>query len=166
MLITRPTIALYKDRKANWVQEEIVERAKELDSIASRYSTSPQHSISISSSDLIILVIRTLQNLHLPSSLDAMEKPIGLPPSLLRKADEVRVEGGPERIRALLQDVEGLAAQDRRLLDEVCHFTDGSSAEAFFFLYCLRPALPSPPFPFCLVPFRFVSSPLPSLFSR
>lgn len=62
---------------------------------------------------------RSLRILNLPSALEALERPIGLPPSLLRKAEEVRLEDGPARIEASLEDVTKLAHHDQAILDDV-----------------------------------------------
>ena len=63
-----------------------------------------------------------LQSLNLPGSIEAVEAPVGLPPSLLNKAAELRAENGPNRIRALMQDVLRVARTDRKILDEVRSF--------------------------------------------
>lgn len=63
--------------------------------------------------------IRTLQLERLPGALEALERPLGLPPSLLGKADRVRSEDGPNRMRALLEHVRQLAEADATALDEV-----------------------------------------------
>ena len=62
---------------------------------------------------------RVLRKLHLPASLEALERPVGLPPSLLRKAEEVRLEHGPTKIEASLADVETLAHHNYATLEEV-----------------------------------------------
>jgi programmed cell death 6-interacting protein len=62
---------------------------------------------------------RSLQDLTLPTSLDMLDRPLDLPPSLLGKAREVRAEDGPRRIRGMIGDVQKLAAQDRILLNAV-----------------------------------------------
>lgn len=62
---------------------------------------------------------RELRKLNLPSALEALERPIGLPPSLLRKAEEVRLENGPAKIEASIEDVQRLARQDLTILEEV-----------------------------------------------
>ena len=64
-------------------------------------------------------MFRTLQRLNLPASLDALDRPIGLPPSLLKKAEEVRLEDGLVRIDASLENLEILSGQIRDILDEV-----------------------------------------------
>jgi hypothetical protein len=62
---------------------------------------------------------RKLQDLNLPTSLDMLDRPMDLPPSLLGKAQEVGSEDGPRRIRGMIEDVQKLAAQDRILLNAV-----------------------------------------------
>lgn len=62
---------------------------------------------------------RTLRSLNLPGALEALEKPIGLPPSLLKKAEEVRLESGPEKIESSIEAVQRLAQQDLNILNEV-----------------------------------------------
>ena len=60
-----------------------------------------------------------LRELNLPASLEALERPIGLPPSLLSQAEEVRNGNGPAKIEASIDDVQKLARRDLELLDEV-----------------------------------------------
>ena len=62
---------------------------------------------------------RTLEALNLPAALEALERPVGLPPSLLQKAEEVRAEDGPARIEASIENVQKLAQQDMDILNEV-----------------------------------------------
>lgn len=62
---------------------------------------------------------RTLEALNLPAALEALERPMGLPPSLLQKAEEVRAEDGPARIEASIENVQKLAQQDMDMLNEV-----------------------------------------------
>ncbi len=57
--------------------------------------------------------------MNLPAALEALERPIGLPPSLLRKAEEVRLEGGPTKIVTSIEDVQRLAQHDQTILEEV-----------------------------------------------
>jgi programmed cell death 6-interacting protein len=59
-----------------------------------------------------------LEELHLPAALDALDKPIGLPPSL-KKAEEVRLEDGPRRIDAMLADIQTLSKHVSAMLEEV-----------------------------------------------
>lgn len=48
-----------------------------------------------------------------------LDRPLDLPPNFLGKAQEVRSEDGPQRIRGMIEDVQKLAAQDRILLNAV-----------------------------------------------
>lgn len=57
--------------------------------------------------------------MNLPAALEALEQPVGLPPSLLKKAEEVRLENGPAKIEASIKSVQKLALRDRDLLEEV-----------------------------------------------
>ncbi|KAM5535914.1 hypothetical protein V8D89_010354 [Ganoderma adspersum] len=95
-------IAIYNDRRQNWIAEEITERARRL------------HDGSRS----------VLDSLNLPAALEALDRPIGLPPSLLKKAEEVRLESGPDRIEASIRDVETLANHNSALLDEAMEIMD------------------------------------------
>ena|ERR1700722_17942324 len=70
-----------------------------------------------------IVIHRALRSLNLPSSLEALDTPIGLPPSLLQKAEEVRIEEGPTRIETSIEDVQRLAQHDVDILDEVLRDT-------------------------------------------
>ncbi|TFK72898.1 BRO1-domain-containing protein [Pluteus cervinus] len=70
-----------------------------------------------------------LQQLNLPASLEALERPIGLPPSLLDKAEEVRLEDGPAAIEASLDDVERLAQRAQTILNEAMDILDSEASE-------------------------------------
>ena len=54
--------------------------------------------------------------------LDALEKPISLPPSLLAKAREVRDHNTPSLIERSLEAIEELSSQNSGVLDEVIHW--------------------------------------------
>ena len=63
--------------------------------------------------------VSTLQSLNLPGSMQALERPVGLPPSLLRKAEEVDSAGGVDRVKGLLAEVDRLSRANSQLLSEV-----------------------------------------------
>lgn len=63
--------------------------------------------------------VSTLQSLNLPGSIQALERPAGLPPSLLKKAEEVEAEGGVDRIRSLLNEVQRLNKSNAKILSDV-----------------------------------------------
>ena len=77
------------------------------------------HDIAGCELGFILNCSRELQILKLPAALDALDKPIGLPPSLLKKAEEVRLENGPERAEKLLEDVQTLSRRAEAILTEV-----------------------------------------------
>ena len=60
-----------------------------------------------------------LRTLNLPMAVEALDRPIGLPPSLLSKAEEVRTDRGPERIDQAVEDVKTLARRAQKILDDV-----------------------------------------------
>lgn len=61
----------------------------------------------------------TLQSLNLPGALQAVERPIGLPPSLLGIAQDVRRERGAERVRKLMDSIATLRSRTDSSLNEV-----------------------------------------------
>ncbi|KAF2720763.1 BRO1-domain-containing protein [Polychaeton citri CBS 116435] len=60
----------------------------------------------------------TLSSLNLPGSLQALEKPLGLPPSLASHAEEIRQANGVHRLHATISDTEKLKASNRNLYQE------------------------------------------------
>ncbi|KAH9945162.1 pH-response regulator [Epithele typhae] len=103
----RTAIDIYNDRRQNWIAEEVSERVRRLDDN----------------------IANTLESLSLPSALDALDKPIGLPPSLVKKAGEVRADSGPERIEAMIRDVQALAKHNADLIDEAMDILDHEADE-------------------------------------
>ncbi|KAG5929176.1 serine/threonine protein kinase prr1 [Claviceps africana] len=59
-----------------------------------------------------------LSSIGLPGSLQALEKPLGLPPSLVQHAEELRQADAIERIQKTFADVEKLRAADVALFEE------------------------------------------------
>ncbi|KAJ7931480.1 BRO1-like domain-containing protein [Mycena leptocephala] len=100
-------INIYNDRKQNLVNDKIVDAAQRLKDEADE----------------------TLRLLNLPSSLEALERSAGLPPSLLQKAEQVRLEDGPTKIEASIADVHRLAQQDTNILDEAMDILDNEASE-------------------------------------
>lgn len=104
---TREAVKIYDNNKQTLVKERIVEVAQELDDEADRI----------------------LRSLNLPASLEALERPIGLPPSLLQKAEEVRLEQGPDKIEAYFDDIQRLARRAMEVLDEAMDILDNEASE-------------------------------------
>lgn len=59
-----------------------------------------------------------LQSLNLPGSLQALEKPLGLPPGIKSHAEEIRQQNGPERLARCVLDVDKLKQADRAVYNE------------------------------------------------
>ncbi|KAI0649086.1 BRO1-domain-containing protein [Trametes meyenii] len=98
----RLAIDIYSERRRDWIAEEVQARQRGLNDALSS----------------------TLDSLNLPASLDALDRPVGLPPSLIKKAEEVKVEGGPDRIETYIRDVQALAKHVASLLDEAMDVLD------------------------------------------
>ncbi|KDQ14864.1 hypothetical protein BOTBODRAFT_158886 [Botryobasidium botryosum FD-172 SS1] len=103
----RTACDIYNDRKNNWIREEILDVQRQLDANSSQ----------------------TLSSLNLPSSLDALQKPIGLPPSLLRKAEEVRLEGAEEKVNHTIEDIHRLRDICRETIEEALDILDAEATE-------------------------------------
>jgi hypothetical protein len=67
--------------------------------------------------------ISTLASLSLPAAIEAVEQPIGLPPTLLKRSEEVRSLGGAQSLTEMMQTLTVLATQDSDLLDQVTIWT-------------------------------------------
>ncbi|KAF7339217.1 pH-response regulator protein palA/RIM20 [Mycena venus] len=83
----REAINIYNYRKQNLVKDKIADAAQRLKDEADE----------------------TLRLLNLPSSLEALEHSAGLPPSLLQKAEQVRLQDGPAKIEATIAYLQRLA---------------------------------------------------------
>jgi programmed cell death 6-interacting protein len=68
---------------------------------------------------LPLMCLRTLQSLGLPGSITALDRPTGLPPALLQKAEEIQAQGGVAKVQALLQEVSRVARANNDILEEV-----------------------------------------------
>ncbi|WVQ79570.1 pH-response regulator protein palA/RIM20 [Cryptococcus sp. DSM 104549] len=99
-------LSIYDDRKDTLVRE-LDGKREELDGIAAS----------------------TLQSLNLPGSIQALERPVGLPPSLLKKAEEVDSAGGLDRIRGLFSEVQRLARANIQSLNEAMDILDQEATE-------------------------------------
>ncbi|KAK6911000.1 pH-response regulator protein palA/RIM20 [Kwoniella mangroviensis CBS 8507] len=99
-------LSIYDDRKDTLVRE-LDGKREELDGVAAS----------------------TLQSLNLPGSIQALERPVGLPPSLLKKAEEVDSAGGVDRIRNLLTEVARLSKANAQSLNEAMDILDQEATE-------------------------------------
>jgi programmed cell death 6-interacting protein len=70
-----------------------------------------------------------LSSLNLPGSLQALEKPLGLPPSLVSKAEELRQQDGLYRLKRSLEDTSKLKANDKAIYIEGVELLKAEKAE-------------------------------------
>ncbi|KAL2150425.1 hypothetical protein VTH82DRAFT_6988 [Thermothelomyces myriococcoides] len=89
-------VSIYEERRDRLVNNNIV---AELESMTDRL-----HDI--------------LSNLNLPGSLQALEKPLGLPATLVQHADEIRQADAINRLQRGLSDIEKLCASDKMIFEE------------------------------------------------
>ncbi|KAL8651695.1 MAG: hypothetical protein Q9210_003103, partial [Variospora velana] len=59
-----------------------------------------------------------LQSLNLPASLQALEKPLGLPPSLTTHAEEIRQQDGLHKLQRAMHEIRKLKANDETMYQE------------------------------------------------
>ncbi|KAI9872294.1 MAG: pH-response regulator protein palA/rim20 [Pleopsidium flavum] len=70
-----------------------------------------------------------LQSLSLPGSLQALEKPLGLPPTLISHAEEIRQQDGLNRLRRSMDDIAKLKANDKSTYAEGIELLKSEAAE-------------------------------------
>ncbi|EPS42312.1 hypothetical protein H072_3698 [Dactylellina haptotyla CBS 200.50] len=67
---------------------------------------------------LTVQLRETLSSLNLPGSLEALEKPLGLPPGLMTHVEQVRQAGGVEGLLRAYDDVNKIKASDKAVYEE------------------------------------------------
>ncbi|KAJ5570429.1 uncharacterized protein N7459_009859 [Penicillium hispanicum] len=70
-----------------------------------------------------------LTSLNLPGSLQALEKPLGLPPTLVSHAEEMRQQDGLNRLRRSVEDTAKVKANDRSVYNEGVELLAAEKAE-------------------------------------
>lgn len=70
-----------------------------------------------------------LSSLNLPGSLQALEKPLGLPPTLVSHAEEMRQQDGLNRLRRSTEDTAKVKANDRAVYNEGVELLAAEKAE-------------------------------------
>ncbi|KAJ3050740.1 pH-response regulator protein palA/rim20 [Rhizophlyctis rosea] len=71
----------------------------------------------------------TLASMNLPSAIEALEQPIGLPPALLQRSQEVRNQGGARGLNDQWQTATTLGQKDAEILDEAVRILDDEAKE-------------------------------------
>ncbi|PWW71946.1 BRO1-domain-containing protein, partial [Tuber magnatum] len=70
-----------------------------------------------------------LRSLNLPGSLQALEKPLGLPPRLMSHAEEIKQQGGVATLLRSMDDISKLKANDNAMYQETVEMLDTEAAE-------------------------------------
>lgn len=70
-----------------------------------------------------------LQSLNLPASLQALEKPLGLPPSLNTHAEELRQQDGYHKLQRAMHEIRKLKANDEAMYQEGVNLLKTEAAE-------------------------------------
>ncbi|KAF2100529.1 BRO1-domain-containing protein [Rhizodiscina lignyota] len=70
-----------------------------------------------------------LKSLNLPGSLQALEKPLGLPPGLVSHAEEVRQQDGINRLHRSIDETNKLKESDRAIYQEGVNLLQSEAAE-------------------------------------
>ncbi|PLB37277.1 putative pH signal transduction protein PalA [Aspergillus candidus] len=70
-----------------------------------------------------------LSSLNLPGSLQALEKPLGLPPTLVSHAEEMRQQDGFYRLRRSIEDTATVKANDKAVYNEGVELLAAEKAE-------------------------------------
>ncbi|KAF2279686.1 BRO1-domain-containing protein [Westerdykella ornata] len=99
--------SIYVDRRDRLVNSSIIEELENL--------TAQIHEV--------------LRTLNLPGSLQALEKPLGLPPGLIAHAEEIRQQEGLSRLRASMEDTKKLKMNDLAIYHEACDILKTEAAE-------------------------------------
>jgi len=96
----RQSIALYNERKTNLINKQLIPQWEAI--------TSQEHAL--------------LRELGLPGSLQAVEVPLGLPPSLVTHMEDVKAKGGIAKLKQMRADVRNLCASDKDIYEQVARF--------------------------------------------
>ena len=70
-----------------------------------------------------------LSDLNLPGSLQALEKPLGLPPSLMSKAEELRQQDALYKLKRSVEDTTKIKSSDFAVYQEAVALLDSEKAE-------------------------------------
>jgi len=87
------------------------------------------HTIIDELEDLTAKIHDVLKSLNLPGSLQALEKPLGLPPALVSHAEEIRQQDGINRLRRSIDETEKVKQSDRNIYEEGVEALRSEAAE-------------------------------------
>ncbi|KAH9443321.1 hypothetical protein Pst134EB_027662 [Puccinia striiformis f. sp. tritici] len=98
---------VYEDRKKDHLKSEILDLGDSLDSE----------------------MVDALRSMNLPGSLEALERPINLPPSLIRSSEELRQQNATEILISMLSSVEESSLANSNGLKQITKKLDDESRE-------------------------------------
>lgn len=87
------------------------------------------HSILEAMESLDVRLHELLQSLNLPGALQALEKPLGLPPGLVAHSEEIKQQGGLNRLYSFVEDVAKLKSTDQAIYQEGVNLLQQEFAE-------------------------------------
>ncbi|KAH9824848.1 ALIX V-shaped domain binding to HIV-domain-containing protein [Melampsora americana] len=100
-------VGVYEERKKDWINTKFEAVIEELDDIA----------------------VKQLQSMNLPGSLQALERPINLPPSVIRNSEEIRGQNASRAMLEMLSSVEHASVSNANLLQEIGNSLDTEAME-------------------------------------
>lgn len=106
--------SIYSDRRDRLVNESLI---GELESMTDKLREYVSHNLLHSGIQWLTFT-SLLSSLNLPGSLQALEKPLGLPPTLVSHAEEMRQQDGLNRIRRSVQDTAKVKGNDHAIYNE------------------------------------------------
>ena len=106
-------VSIYQERRDRIVNTKIVDELQNLtnqlkEQVNSRFFNCYR----------ILILASILQSLNLPGSLQALEKPLGLPLTLTAHAEEIRQQDGIHRLRRSLREIATLRENDASIYKE------------------------------------------------
>jgi len=98
---------VYEDRKKDHLKSVIQDQADSLDAE----------------------LVDALRSMNLPGSLEALERPINLPPSLIRSSEELRKQNAPQTLISMLSSVEQASRTNSKALEQITMALDEEARE-------------------------------------
>jgi len=99
--------SIYSDRRDRLVNEKVIQELQVLDG----------------------RIHELMNSLNLPGSLQALEKPLGLPPGLASHAEDIRQQNGIHRLHAAISDTEKVKSSDQQTYREGVDLLRAEAAE-------------------------------------
>lgn len=116
-------VSIYDERKERLVNTTIIDELEALTTKLREYvGPNPMKRLKLTTGSL-------LQSLNLPASLQALEKPLGLPPSLTTHAEDIRQQDGLHKLQRSIHEIRKLKANDEAMYKEGVGLLETEAAE-------------------------------------